>query len=100
MTGEEIVGALARDRRVEGIVGRIAANDPRKADLDDLAQMVYVILLEMPEDLLRDLYENGQENYYIARIVKNQYYQKRQWYREIRRPREREVPIEERNETQ
>ena len=68
----EILDKLARERRVETMVENIA-KQPLNADLKDLSQMVYVILLEYDENKLVDLWENGQMNFFIARIILNQY---------------------------
>ena len=43
------------------------------ADLKDLCQMVYMILLEYDEGKLQDLWENDQMNFFLARIILNQY---------------------------
>lgn len=67
-----MVTILARERRVETMVENIA-KQPLSADLKDLAQMVYVILLEYDEGRLLDLWEHGQINFFIARIILNQY---------------------------
>lgn len=67
-----MVTQLARERRVETMVENIA-KQPLSADLKDLAQMVYVILLEYDESRLLDLWEHGQINFFIARIILNQY---------------------------
>lgn len=81
----EIVAQLARDRVVEGMVRRITGK-PLKGDLADLAQMVYVILLDYPEDKILDLEENGEMRYFIARIILNQYRsQNSVFYRTFRR---------------
>lgn len=72
MTRTEIVERLARERRVETMVENIA-RQPLDADLSDLAQMVYLILLEYDEDKLADLWEHGQIQFFIARIIINQY---------------------------
>ena len=68
----EMVAKLAQERRVETMVENIA-KQPLSADLKDLAQMVYVILLEYDETKLLDLWEHGQINFFIARIILNQY---------------------------
>lgn len=68
----EIVEALARDRVVETMVENIA-HQSLSADLKDLAQMVYLILLEYDEDKLQDLWENDQMRFFIARVIVNQY---------------------------
>ena len=72
MTRTEIVETLARERRVETMVENIARQE-LDANLSDLAQMVYLILLEYDEDKLVDLWEHGQMSFFIARIIINQY---------------------------
>ena len=49
------------------------AKKPLDADLKDLAQMVYVILLDYDERKLVDLWEHNQMNFFVARIIINQY---------------------------
>ena len=68
----EIVARIAQERRVETMVENIAKS-PLTPDLKDLSQMVYLILLEYDETKLRDLWEHGQMNFFIARIILNQY---------------------------
>lgn len=72
MTRTEIVERLAREKMVEAMVENIA-RQPLDADLRDLAQMVYLILLEYDEDKLVDLYEHGQIHFFVARVIINQY---------------------------
>ena len=69
---ETIIESLAKDRRVEALVENIAHHS-LTADLKDLCQMVYLILLEYDESKLQDLWENDQINFFIARIILNQY---------------------------
>lgn len=71
-TKTEIIEAIARDRMVETMVTNIA-HKPMSADLQDLSQMVYLILLEYDEKKLQDLWENNQMHFFIARIIINQY---------------------------
>ena len=42
-------------------------------DLKDLCQMVYLILLEYDEEKIQDLWEHNEINFFIARIIINQY---------------------------
>ena len=49
------------------------AHQTLTADLKDLCQMVYLILLEYDESKLQDLWENEQINFFLARIIINQY---------------------------
>ena len=68
----EIVAQIARERRVETMVENIAKS-PLTADLKDLSQMVYLALLEYDGAKVKDLWEHGQINFFIARIIINQY---------------------------
>lgn len=67
-----IIETLAKERRVEALVENIA-NHSLTADLKDLCQMVYLVLLEYDETKLLDLWENDQINFFLARIIINQY---------------------------
>lgn len=64
--------ALAKERRVEVMVENIAHHS-LTADLKDLCQMVYLVLLEYDETKLQDLWDNGQINFFLARVIINQY---------------------------
>ena len=68
----EIIEAVAKSRIVETMVENIA-HQSLTADLKDLAQMVYMILLEYDESKLQDLWVNDQMRFFIARIIINQY---------------------------
>lgn len=71
-TKDEIITALAREKVVESMIENIA-HQPLSADLMDLSQMVYLILLEYEDSKLLDLWENNQMNFFLARIIINQY---------------------------
>ena len=71
-TKTEIIEAIAKDRMVETMVTNIA-HKPMSADLQDLSQMVYLILLEYDEKRLQDIWINNQMHFFIARIIVNQY---------------------------
>lgn len=66
----EIVEALGRERRVEEIILRIAGADTLTQNLQDLSQMVYLELLQFPEDKLDDLWRNEQINYLLVGIIR------------------------------
>lgn len=69
---QTIIEILAKERRVEALVENIAHHS-LTSDLKDLCQMVYLILLEYDESKLQDLWENDQINFFLARIIINQY---------------------------
>ena len=72
MSKSEIIEEVAKVGMVERMVQNIA-HHTLDADLKDLAQMVYLILLECDERKLRDLWENEQMGFFLARIIINQY---------------------------
>lgn len=72
MDKSKIIEEIANERMVEAMVQNIA-HQALNADLSDLCQMVYLILLEYDEDKLQDLWENNQIKFFLARIIINQY---------------------------
>ena len=73
MTSKQtIIETLANEKRVEALVENIA-HHTLTADLKDLCQMVYMILLEYDEAKLLDLWEHDQINFFLVRIIINQY---------------------------
>lgn len=71
MTKNEIIAQVGSERRVEQIVARISGRDALTPDLQDLAQMVYMTLLEYDEDKIVDLWESAALNFLIVRLVAN-----------------------------
>ena len=72
MSKSEIIEEVAKAEMVEHMVQNIA-HHTLDADLKDLAQMVYLILLEYDESKLQDLWINEQMGFFLARIIINQY---------------------------
>lgn len=72
MNKYEIVERLAKEKKVEKFVQNTAKTSC--PELDDLAQDIYLILLDMEEEKLIQLYNNKQLDYWIARIILNQYF--------------------------
>lgn len=90
-----IVDALGRQRRVESFV-QLYAGRPLDADLKDLSQIVYMILLTMDEDKLRDLWEHNEIDFYIRRVIRTQLYGNRTEYdRDCRRFARNSAPIDD-----
>ena len=74
MNKADIIEQIAKARMVETMVQNIAHESlSTNADLSDLCQMVYLILLEYDEDKLQDLWEHNQMRFFLARIIVNQY---------------------------
>lgn len=72
MGKSKIVNEIANGKMVEQMVQNIA-HQSLSADLKDLCQMVYLILLEYDEQKLQDLWSNNQMNFFLARIIINQF---------------------------
>lgn len=73
MNAREIVEALGRERRVERMIQNITRSHTLTPDLQDLAQIVYLALLEYDEDKVVDLWETDSLNFFLARIIMNQW---------------------------
>lgn len=73
MNKYEIADRLARERVVERLVCNIARTR-LSSDLADLCQMVYLIILEYDEEKIVDLWENGEMNFFLARVILNQFH--------------------------
>lgn len=82
----EIVGRMAEGRVVEDLVRNVAHRSRIDGDLQDLVQIVYIALLEMDADRLESLAASGEMNFFLVRIIKNQYISKHSpFFDEIRR---------------
>lgn len=82
MKKAEIIGKLAGERMVEGLLQKHSqfANNPY---IDDLAQDIYIILLDEEDSLIERLYEDGSIAFYVQRIIRNNLYSTTSefWYR-------------------
>ena len=72
-TRREIAEALAKEGRVERIILSVTHSRAMNADLQDLAQIVYLAILEYDEDKIKDLWESNAMDFFIVRLVMNQY---------------------------
>lgn len=67
MSKTDIINIIAKQRMVERIV--------KKYDIefkDDLSQMIYLWLLEKPDELIQQLWNHKQINFYVANMVRTQ----------------------------
>lgn len=76
---KEIIGRLAKDKVVENIISNIT-KDKDDDTLKDLAQMVYVWLLEDDEEKIESIYNKNQMNFYITRMIINNIHSKNSRY--------------------
>lgn len=92
MTREEVVERLAKKRRVETLVATICKGS--SSNMQDLSQIIYVALLEYDEARLVELFENGQIDFFLVRVIKNQYFSNNSpFHRQIRKFGARSKPI-------
>lgn len=73
MTKREIVEQIAREQRVEEIIRNVARTSSLAPDLQDLAQIVYLWVLEYDDDKIIDLWEHDEIGFFLVRIILNQY---------------------------
>lgn len=73
MTKNEIVTQLARRRVVEGLCLNVAHTGSLNADLQDLAQYVYVVLLQYDDAKVLAMWQAGALPFFLSRIIVNQY---------------------------
>ena len=66
----KIVERIAKERIVESIIGNVV-RDKNDDDYKDLINDIYLELLEKSQDNLESIYNRGQINYFITRIVLN-----------------------------
>lgn len=67
MTKYDIVENLAKERKVEKFIDNTTKTS--RFDLDDLANDIYMSLLEKDDDLITGLYERGELDYWIAKMI-------------------------------
>lgn len=65
-----IVELIANQHLVEDIISNVV-KDSNKECYKDLANDIYLELLEKPENILLCIYERNQIQYYLTRIVLN-----------------------------
>ena len=66
-----IVERLSRQRVVEGFLERLTGSTELSYDLQDLAQMVYLVLLRYKPARLNEAVEEGFILFLVANIIKN-----------------------------
>ena len=71
MSKEQILEFAAKNRIVENIIKNIARGE-LPHNLDDLAQDIYLALFEKEDELLNKLYNDGELEFYIYRMLANQ----------------------------
>lgn len=72
MTKSEIVGEIAKSGIVENLISTMKASVGEDRDnLKDLAQDIYLSLLDKPDGLIQSLWESGEYKFYVTRMIVN-----------------------------
>ena len=81
MTKYEVLDIIAREHLVERIVNKLLSSSKNPFDCpEDLIQDIYLLLLQKNDDLIVNLYNNGEIGYYLLRVVRNQLLSKNSSY--------------------
>ena len=76
-TNAQIINEIANNGLVEEIIQGVSYSKFENTEnIKDLAQDIYLQLLQMRTDKLNELYDKGQLRYWIARIVVNSIHSK------------------------
>lgn len=70
VTKNAVIAWMARNRVVEEMIHNTAKGSENPA-YDDLAQMIYLSLLEKDDEKIKAMYEKGELRWFIARMVTN-----------------------------
>ena len=93
MSINDIIQDIHNKQIVEQIVYTVG-RDEERADLDDLIQDIYVILLTKQKKLIQKMYEAKELSFYIAQIAVRQLRSKAcPYYRQYKRSRMKAVPV-------
>jgi hypothetical protein len=65
-----MLNKIANERLVEDICKNIGVAEKY---MDDFVQEMYLILLEYDQNKLQEIYDKGQLNFFLTRIIKNQW---------------------------
>ena len=90
----KIIDEISKDKVVEEVVYNIG--DRGDEDLKDLAQDIYINLLEKEDNLIETLYSENQLKYFIIRMVVNNIHSKNSpYYTKYKKDKINKVKIEE-----
>lgn len=79
MTKPEILDKLYREGTVKQMLKRYSSTEAQE-DLRDLEQDVYIIILQLPEELLVDMYNSGKLRNWISAVLKRQVHSTTSYY--------------------
>ena len=71
MTKSEIIGMMAKSKMVEKSIMNMT-HQHLEYDLQDLSQMIYLALMEQPEERVQDLWANDEMQFFVLGIIRKQ----------------------------
>lgn len=97
MTNAQIINEIANAHLIEEIIGGITYSKfENKENLKDLAQDIYLQLLQMDTKKLNELYFKKQLRYWITRIITNNIHSKTSpYYYQYKKAQRQSVSISE-----
>lgn len=72
MNKQQIIEQLARDKVVEDVIKNVCKC--KDLEMKDLAQDLYLDLLQKPEEKIQKLFNNQQIEFFITKMVQNNYF--------------------------
>lgn len=82
----EIISRFAMKKAVEQLISKVK-NEEQAENLQDLAQEIYLALLEKDDALIQGLYERNELDYFVTRMIINNIHSKTSRYHyKFRRP--------------
>lgn len=75
MTKKEIIDHMAWRQMVENVIIDMT-HYPLSYDYEDLAQMIYLALMEQPDERVINLWNDGEMYFFVRGIVRNQLFSK------------------------
>lgn len=95
MTKTEIISQIANEKLVERVINKI--DSTIMANCPDLANDIYLSLLEKPDEKVEELYETATLPFFIIRMVKNNIFSSNSpYYRIYKKHENNTVALDER----
>ena len=95
---KDIIDGLSKEKKVEELIDNITKRD-KKVLKEDLSQDIYLELLMKPDTLIEELYEKGELDFFIVKMITNNVYSKNSPYHyRYKRYENNKLPLNEWND--
>lgn len=93
MNKKQIIDEISNNKLVERLIKKVCKTDDD--DLEDLTQDIYLSLLEKSEDLISYLYSEDELEFFIIKMIKNNYFSKNSpFYKNYKKYQNLKEPLE------